>query len=78
MKKSESAFKVLFSLIMFFCVLFLVWYIPAVHALTFRINDVRISLEMNMTKPPLPFWKQKRNWPVLRPFAIRSGKRFRR
>ena len=47
MKKSESAFKVLFALIMFFCVLFLVWYIPAVHALTFRINDVRISLEMS-------------------------------
>ncbi len=47
MKKSGSAFKVLFSLVMFICVLFLVWYIPAVHDLSFRINDVRISLEMS-------------------------------
>ena len=47
MKKSGSAFRVLFPLVMFICILFLVWYIPAVHNLTFRINDVRISLEMS-------------------------------
>ena len=47
MKKSGSAFPVVFSLVMFLCVLFLVWYLPAVQDRTFRINDTGISLEMS-------------------------------
>ena len=45
MKKGRSAFSLLFALIMFICVLFLVWYLPAVQDLQFRVNDVQKSLE---------------------------------
>ena len=47
MKKTGSFFPVVFPLVMFICVLFLVWYLPSVHERVFQINDTMISLEMN-------------------------------
>ena len=43
--KRKTIFPVLFSLIMLICVLFIVWYLPSVGSLRFRLEDVRKSLE---------------------------------
>ena len=43
--KRNSFLPVLFSVAMLICVLFIVWYIPSVGNLRFRLDDVRKSLE---------------------------------
>ena len=43
--KRNSFLPVLFSVAMLICVLFIVWYIPSVGNLRFRLADVRKSLE---------------------------------
>ena len=47
MMKGKSVLPVVFSVVMLICVLFLVWYLPAVSKLRFSIQDVQISLEMS-------------------------------
>ena len=44
----KSALPVLFSLIMIFCVLFLIWYLPAVGQLRFDLSDTQKSLETSL------------------------------
>ena len=43
--KRRSFLPVLFSLLMLICVLFLIWYLPAIGERRFRLEDVRKSLE---------------------------------
>lgn len=43
--KRKTFFPVLFSLVMLIYVLFIVWYLPSVGGLRFRLDDVRKSLE---------------------------------
>ena len=45
MMKRKSFLPVLFSLLMLICVLFIVWYLPSVGNLRFRLEDVQKSLE---------------------------------
>ena len=45
MKKTGSFFTVMFALVMFICVLFVIWYIPSVHELRFRLADTGSRLE---------------------------------
>lgn len=45
MKKKQSALPVLFTLVMLICVMFIVWYLPAVRQKMFLLEDVRKSLE---------------------------------
>ena len=44
----RSALPVLFSLVMMFCVLFLIWYLPAVAQLRFDLADTQKSLETSL------------------------------
>ena len=44
----KSALPVLFSLVMMFCVLFLIWYLPAVAQLRFDLADTQKSLETSL------------------------------
>ena len=46
--KRSSVLPVLFSLVMLFCVLFLVWYLPAISERRFRLVDVHKSLETSI------------------------------
>lgn len=43
--KRRSFLPVLFSLLMLFCVVFLIWYLPSIGERRFRLEDVRKSLE---------------------------------
>ena len=43
--KRKSFLPVLFSLLMLICVLFIVWYLPSVGNLRFRLEDVQKSLK---------------------------------
>lgn len=43
--KSHGIFPSVFVLIMILCVLFIIWYLPAVGELRFRLQDVQKSLE---------------------------------
>ena len=43
--KRRPFLPVLFSLLMLVCVLFLIWYLPAIGERRFRLEDVRKSLE---------------------------------
>jgi len=45
MKTARSVFPVVFSLIMLICVLFLIWYLPAVSERRFQLEDIQKSLE---------------------------------
>ena len=45
MKKSGSAFPVLFALVLLVCVLFVAWYIPSVHFRRFSLQDAQLRLE---------------------------------
>ena len=45
MKQKRSFLPAVFTLVMLACVLFVVWYVPAVHALRFQLQDVQKSLE---------------------------------
>ena len=45
MKKSRSFLPVLFAVVMLFCVLFVICYLPAVSSLRFRLEDAEKSLE---------------------------------
>ena len=45
MKKTGSFFRFLFVLVMIFCVLFTLWYIPSVHERRFILQDTRSRLE---------------------------------
>ena len=48
MMKRKSFLPVLFSLLMLICVLFIVWYLPSVGNLRFRLEDVQKSLETSL------------------------------
>ena len=43
--KKRSWISLLFTLVMLLFVAFIVWYLPAVHEITFQIQDVQKSLE---------------------------------
>ncbi len=43
--KKKSFLPVLFSLVMLICVLFLVWYLPAMEYRRYQLEDTRRSLE---------------------------------
>ena len=45
MKKTGSFIRVLFVLLMLFCVLFTLWYIPSVHERRFVLQDTQSRLE---------------------------------
>ena len=45
MKKQHAFFPIFFTLVMLICVLFIVWYIPAVSERRFLVQDVQKSLE---------------------------------
>ncbi len=44
----RSFFPVLFSAVLLFCVLFIVWYLPALNERLFQIEDTRLSLETSL------------------------------
>ena len=46
--KHRSCLPVLFTLVMLACVLFLVWYLPAIGERRFCLEDVRKSLETSL------------------------------
>ena len=41
----KSVFPVIFVLVLFLCVLFISWYLPAVSGLRYRLQDAKVSLE---------------------------------
>ena len=43
--KKNNRLAVLFAIVMLICVLFIVWYLPAVSQRRFQIGDIRKSLE---------------------------------
>lgn len=43
--KEKTILPVLFTLVMIICVLFLIWYIPALESRRFQLEDTRLSLE---------------------------------
>ena len=45
MNRRKSVFPVIFVLVMFLCVLFISWYLPAVSGLRYRLQDAKVSLE---------------------------------
>lgn len=45
MNRRKSVFPVIFILVMFLCVLFISWYLPAVSGLRYRLQDAKVSLE---------------------------------
>ena len=46
--KKGSAYAVLFTVIMLICVLFIVWYLPAVSQRRFQLEDTQKSLETSL------------------------------
>ena len=46
--KKGSAYAVFFTVIMLICVLFIVWYLPAVSQRRFQLEDVQKSLETSL------------------------------
>ena len=48
MNNSRSRLPILFACIMFLCVLFIAWYLPAVSERSFRLQDVRKSIETSL------------------------------
>ena len=46
--KRRSFLPVLFAFVMLVCVLFIIWYLPAVSDRRFRLEDVQKSLETSM------------------------------
>ena len=46
--KHKSCLPVLFTLVMLACVLFLVWYLPAIGQRRFSLEDVQKSLETSL------------------------------
>jgi len=46
--KKGSAYAVFFTLIMLICVLFIVWYLPAVSQRRFQLEDTQKSLETSL------------------------------
>ena len=45
MKKRHSLFPVLFTSVMLICVLFMIWYLPALNERLFALQDVGQSIE---------------------------------
>ena len=45
MKSRHSRFPILFVSVMLFCVLFMIWYLPALNERLFTLQDVRQSIE---------------------------------
>lgn len=46
--KKNSSLAILFTLIMLICVLFVVWYLPAVSQRHFQLEDIQKSLETSL------------------------------
>ncbi len=46
--KRRSALPVFFSLVMLSCVLFLIWYLPAISERRFQLEDVQKSLDTSI------------------------------
>ena len=46
--KKGSAYAVFFTVIMLICVLFIVWYLPAVSQRRFQLGDTQKSLETSL------------------------------
>lgn len=45
MNQKKPVFPVVFVLVMVLCVLFIIWYIPALSDMRYRLKDAEISLE---------------------------------